>query len=82
MDTFWVGLAIFTVGVVLNAVGWSLHRRSVMSAEPMVEWFIEVLRHWFSKLTGPDSTGGERLAAFGAILAALGLVTTIVGLFA
>lgn len=81
MIIFFVGLAIFVIGTVLNAAGWALHRRTVKADEPTInQWLVEVLRHWFGKLTGPDSTGGERLAAFGAILSAVGLVVTITGL--
>jgi hypothetical protein len=33
-------------------------------------------------LTGPGHTGGERIAAFGSVIFALGVLVTIVGLVA
>jgi hypothetical protein len=81
MTIFIVGLALFVVGTLLNAIGWSVHRRSVAeSPKGYLEWLLEVFRTWFSKLTGQESTPGERLAAFGAIISAVGLVTCIFGL--
>ena len=80
MSIFVTGVAMFVVGSLLNGIGWQIHRRSIQSSEAMTDWFVEVLKHWFGKLTGPDSTGGERLAAFGSIIAALGLVVAVAGL--
>jgi hypothetical protein len=81
MTIFIVGLVMFVVGVVLNAIGWNMHRKSVKAVPGgYLDWFLEVLREWFGLLTGPESTTGQRIAAFGAILAALGIVVTIAGL--
>ena len=81
MVIFIVGLAMFVVGTLLNFIGWSLHRRTVAETPSgAFKWLLEVIREWFPKLTGPEHTTGERLAAFGAIIAALGLVTTIAGI--
>ena len=81
MTIFLVGLAMFVVGSVLNAWGWSLHKRSVMTVPPgYFKWFLSVLKHWFGLLTGQRSTTGQRLAAFGAIVAALGIVVAVAGL--
>jgi hypothetical protein len=81
MTIFIVGLALFLAGVVLNAVGWRLHYRKTRGVpKEYLGWLLEVIRHWFGLLTGPTSTLGQRLAAFGAIVAAIGLVTTVAGL--
>jgi hypothetical protein len=81
MAIFIVGISIFVLGSVLNAIGWRLHRRTIAAAPPeFFEWLLEIFKTWFSKLVGPESTTGERVAAFGAILAALGLVTAVAGL--
>ena len=81
MTIFFVGLGLFVLGVVLNAVGWKLHYRGARGVpKEFLAWLLEVIRNWFGLLTGPTSTIGQRLAAFGAIVAALGLVTTVAGL--
>jgi hypothetical protein len=83
LTIFIVGVAMFVAGSVVNALGWSVHRRTVAEAPAgYFEWLLEVIRTWFAKLTGAESTTGERLAAFGAIVAALGLVVAVVGLVA
>lgn len=81
MPIFITGVAMFAGGAVLNGLGWYVHRRSTASDE-MVEWFIGILREWFSMLVGRDSTTGERLAAAGTIVSALGLVVAVVGVIA
>jgi hypothetical protein len=81
MIIFLVGLGLFVLGALINFLGWKLHRRKVKEETSISRWFVEVvLRDWFGRLTGPDSTGGERLAAFGAILTGLGLVVTMAGI--
>jgi hypothetical protein len=82
MTIFAVGLAMFVVGAVLNGVGWSMHRKSIKAAAPegFWAWFLEQLRHWYPLLTGPDATVGQRVAAFGALLAGLGIVAMVIGL--
>jgi hypothetical protein len=83
MTIFFVGLGLFVLGVVLNAIGWKLHFRGTKGVpKEFLAWLLEVIRNWFGLLTGPTSTTGQRLAAFGAIVAALGLVTTVGGLIA
>jgi len=83
MVIFITGLAMLLVGAVFSGVGWSIHRRSVLGIEDELgKWLAGVLREWFPILTRRESSGGERLAALGALLAALGIVVTVVGAIA
>jgi hypothetical protein len=78
---FIVGLVLFVVGTVLNALGWRLHYSQIQAVpEEYLKWLLGVIRDWFGLLTRAESTSGQRLAAFGAILTAIGLVTTVAGL--
>jgi hypothetical protein len=78
---FAAGLSMFAFGSVLNAVGWSMHRKSIKADAPdgFWAWFLDQIKHWFPLLTGVDSTTGQRVAAFGALLASLGLVAMVIG---
>jgi hypothetical protein len=81
MIIFMVGAGVVLVGVLLNIVGWTLHRQTVGETPPgFFEWLLEEIKRWYPLLTGRDSTTGERIAAFGAILIAVGLVTLVTGL--
>ncbi|MCR6487351.1 hypothetical protein M8542_31430 [Amycolatopsis sp. OK19-0408] len=81
MELFWVGLGLFAAGAILNAAGWQWHRRAKRGIDAgLLKWLVGVLSEWFGMLTGPDHTGGQRLAAFGSILSAVGLVLAIVGI--
>jgi hypothetical protein len=81
---FFVGLALFALGMLLNWAGWSLHKRAIkeVSTEGFFKWFLNEVKKWYPLLTGPNSTFGQRLAAFGAILSALGILAAVVGLVA
>jgi hypothetical protein len=81
MWIFIAGLGIFLLGAVVCSIGWSVHRKTVGGVPPkLLEWFIETLKHWFGLLTSADSTTGERIAAFGAILSGIGILTAVTGL--
>lgn len=84
MGIFVAGVVMLVVGALLNPIGWALHRRSQMDGLPpeLWEWFIAELTRWFPLLTGRSSTGGERLAAFGAILAIVGIIVALLGAIA
>lgn len=83
MTIFLIGLGLFVLGSVLNVVGWRMHSSEVKGVpDALWEWLIEVFRQQFPLLTGPDSTIGQRVAAFGALLAAIGLAAVVVGLVA
>ena len=81
MNLFLVGLGLFVLGAILNAIGWTLHRRSIAGVtDNFFKWLLEVIRNFFDMLTGPNSDLGQRLAAFGAILSAIGIVAMVVGM--
>lgn len=83
MTIFLVGLGLIVLGMVMSAVGWRMHARELKAVpEALLQWFIDILRDAFPRLTGPNSTNGERIAALGEIIAAIGVVTTIVGVVA
>jgi hypothetical protein len=83
MTLFFVGLGLFVLGAGLNALGWRMHARRIAGVpEEYLTWLLEVIRHWFGLLTAPDSDTGQRVAAFGAILAGVGLVAALGGLIA
>jgi hypothetical protein len=83
MVIFIVGACVLVIGVVLNIVGWTLHRRTIGETPAgFFEWLLEEIKRWYPLLTGRDSTTGERVAALGAILIALGLIITVTGLIA
>jgi hypothetical protein len=83
MTIFFVGLGLFAAGFVINVLGWRLHRSEIKAVPGnFLDWLLDVIRHWYGVLTGPDSTFGQRVAAFGAILEAIGIVTTVAGLIA
>jgi hypothetical protein len=78
-----LGLSLFALGAIVNAVGWTVDKRSKKGiSDDYLQWLLSTIRQWFAMLTGRTSTSGERLAAFGAILCALGLVIAVVGVAA
>jgi len=79
---FLVGICLLVVGALLNAAGWSLHKRGIRGdpTEQFYAWFLEQVKQLFPLMTGRDSSTGERLAAFGALIAGLGLLVAVVGL--
>lgn len=81
MSIFLVGIGMFVAGAVLNALGWWVHRRTIKGApEEFFSWLLDVFKEWFKLHTDRHSTLGERIAAVGAIISALGLVTAVSGL--
>jgi len=81
MTLFFVGIGLIVAGAVLSEIGWRLHRREVLEIpEKLLSWFVDVLKAAFPLLVGPDSTKGQRVAALGEIIAAIGVLTTIAGL--
>jgi hypothetical protein len=49
---------------------------------PVLGWFLGAVKKAYPILTGPGYTGGERIAAFGSVVFALGVLVTVVGLVA
>jgi hypothetical protein len=81
---FILGLVLLVAGPVISWYGWRLQgaRTRGSPADPFYKWFLEVVKKAFPVLTGPGHTGGERIAAFGSVIFALGVLVTIVGLIA
>jgi hypothetical protein len=80
---FIVGIVLMVAGPVISWIGWRMHRPITRGpADKFFEWFLEVVKKAFAILTGPGHTGGERIAAFGSVIFALGVVVTVVGLLA
>ncbi len=83
MILFFVGLGLFVVGATLNPIGWRLHGRRIAGpSDGFQKWLLEVVRHWFTLLTDEESDVGQRLAAFGAIITAVGIVAMAAGIIA
>ena len=81
MAIFIVGIVLMIAGPVISFIGWRMHRPMTRGpADKFFGWFLEVVKKAFPILTGPGHTGGERIAAFGSVIFALGVVTTVVGL--
>jgi hypothetical protein len=81
MVMFIVGLALFTAGAITSAVGSSIHKRLVQDSDTgIVKWFVQELPKWFNRLTDLNATVGQRIAAYGTIISAIGLVLTITGI--
>jgi hypothetical protein len=80
---FIVGIVLMVAGPVISWIGWRMHfARTRGAADQFFGWFLEVVKKAFAILTGPGHTGGERIAAFGSVIFALGVVVTVVGLLA
>jgi hypothetical protein len=81
---FIVGLVLLVAGPVLSWFGWRMQSTRTRGgpADPFYKWFLEVVKKAFPVLTGPGHTGGERIAAFGSVIFALGVLVTVVGLIA
>jgi len=80
---FIVGIVLMVAGPVISWTGWRMHSaRTRGPADRFFGWFLEVVKKAYPVLTGPGHTGGERIAAFGSVIFALGVVTTVVGLVA
>lgn len=83
MAIFVVGIVLMVAGPVISFLGWRIHSARIRGpADQFFGWFLEVVRKAYPVLTGPGHSGGERLAAFGSVVFALGVVTTVVGLAA
>jgi hypothetical protein len=78
MAIFVTGIGLFLLGTILNAIEWWLHRKQAFEA-PLVssDWLLETIRNWFGLLTGPDSSPGQRLAAFGDIRLVVAVIALI-----
>jgi hypothetical protein len=77
MSLFFVGIGLFALGALLNAVGWRWHTNSIKTAgidDGFIKGLLRTVTTWFETLTAPNHTNGQRLAAFGAILSAIGIV--------
>lgn len=82
-----IGPIVFVAGALVNYLGWTIHRRyprlrggSGSEPESLAAWFMNILKQFFPLLVGRDSSLGERLAAMGAIICAVGIMMTIVAL--
>lgn len=80
MELLLIGIGMFVVGTVINAVGWSIDRKTRMMAPELVEWLVGEFAKHFTLLVSRNATTGERVASFGAIISALGLAIAVVGL--
>jgi hypothetical protein len=81
---FIVGIVLMVAGPVISWYGWRMHSARTRGgpADPFFKWFLEAVKKAYPVLTGPGHTGGERIAAFGSVVFALGVLVTIVGLVA
>jgi hypothetical protein len=80
---FIVGIVLMVAGPVISWFGWRTQAKTRGGpAEPFYGWFLDVVKKAFPVLTGPGHTGGERIAAFGSVIFALGVLVTVVGLIA
>jgi len=81
MSLIWGGFAVLLVGVLMNWIGWLIHkRRPERLAASFSDWFLKTLRHEFRWLTGPNVDFGRRLAALGNIVAAMGILIFLAGI--
>jgi hypothetical protein len=81
---FIVGIVLMVAGPIISWYGWRQHaaRTRAGPADPFYKWFLEAVKKAYPVLTGPGHTGGERIAAFGSVIFALGVLVTVVGLVA
>jgi hypothetical protein len=81
---FIVGIVLMIAGPVISWYGWRMHaaRTRAGPADPFFKWFLEAVKKAYPVLTGPGHTTGERIAAFGSVVFALGVLVTIIGLVA
>jgi hypothetical protein len=80
---FIVGIVLMVAGPLISWFGWRTQARTRGGpAEPFYKWFLDVVKKAFPVLTGAGHTGGERIAAFGSVIFALGVLVTVVGLIA
>lgn len=83
MAIFIVGIVLMLAGPVVSWFGWRMHSRRTRGVQdPFFGWFLEAVKKAYPVLTGPGHTTGERIAAFGSVFFALGVVMTVVGLVA
>lgn len=84
MTIFIVGIVLMVAGPVISWLGWRMHSARTRGgpADPFFKWFLEAVKKAYPVLTGPGHTGGERIAAFGSVVFALGVLVAIVGLVA
>ena len=82
MSLIWGGFAVFLVGVLMNWIGWAIHKRRTEPrlAQSFLDWFMKALRNEFRWLTGPNVDFGRRLAALGNIVAAMGILIFLAGI--
>jgi len=81
MSLIWGGLVVFLGGVLMNWIGWLIHkRRPERLAASFSDWFLKTLRHEWPWLTGPNVDFGRRLAALGNIVAAMGILIFLAGI--
>jgi hypothetical protein len=78
---------LLAAGPVLSWYGWRLHAAEAAKTRgapsgPFYGWFLEVVKKACPVLTGRGHTTGERVAAFGSVVFALGVLMTVVGLIA
>ena len=83
MAIFVVGIVLMVVGPVISWFGWRMHSaRTRGAADPFFGWVLDAGKKAYPVLTGPGHTTGERIAAFGSVLFALGVVVAVVGVIA
>ena len=83
MAIFIVGIVLMVVGPIISWIGWRMHTaRTRGVTDPFFGWFLGAVKKAYPILTGPGHTGGERIAAFGSVVFALGILVTVVGLVA
>jgi hypothetical protein len=81
---FILGIVLLVAGPIISWFGWRMQSARTRGgpADPFYKWFLDVVKKAFPVLTGPGHAGGERIAAFGSVIFALGVLVTIVGLIA
>jgi hypothetical protein len=81
---FIVGIILMVAGPIISWYGWRLHAARTRGgpADQFYSWFLEIVKKTYPVLTGPGHTAGERIAAFGSVIFALGVLVTVVGLIA
>jgi hypothetical protein len=73
--------------VISSWSGWRLHAAQTAKtrggpAGPFYSWFLNVVKKAFPFSPGRGHTTGERVAVFGSVVFALGVLMTVVGLIA
>jgi hypothetical protein len=81
---FIVGIVLLVAGPIISWYGWRLHHARTRGGptDAFFTWFLEAVKKAYPVLTGPGHTTGERIAAFGSVVFALGVLVTVVGLVA